>query len=136
MIGSRGEDKMHKQIGRNRQAGMTGIGWLIVLFLIGFFAMLTFRLAPVYMENYSVKQILASLEQDPLIAKKSKREIQTLIRRKLKVNSVYDLDPKVFKITKRPGKITITADYEIRKPTIGNVELVVSFHEKAELTSR
>ncbi len=128
---------MHKRCGwKKRQAGMTGIGWLIVLFLIGFFAMLTFRLAPVYMENYTVKQILKSLEQDPLIAKKSKKEIETLISRKLRVNSVYDLDPKVFKINKRPEKITITADYEVRKPTIGNVELVVTFHEKAELAAR
>ncbi len=127
---------MHKQIGRKRQAGMTGIGWLIVLFLIGFFAMLTFRLAPVYMENYSVKKILKSLEQDPLVAKKSKREIHSLISRKLRVNGVYDLESKVFKITKTTGKIIITADYEVRKPTIGNVELLVTFHEKAELTAR
>ena len=77
---------------RNKQKGMTGTGWLVVLALIGFFSLLIIKLAPVYMEYYSVKTVLASLENEPLITQKSIADVKKLVHRRLKVNCVYDVD--------------------------------------------
>jgi len=118
-----------------RQRGMTGTGWLLVLFLIGFFSLLTLKLAPVYMENYTVKTVLASLEQEPLITKKSVTEIRKMIRRRMKVNGIYEFDKDAIKITRKGGVTTVEIDYEVQKNVAGNVDLLIFFSDSVELVS-
>jgi len=120
---------------QHRQRGMTGAGWLLVLFLIGFFSLLTLKLAPVYMENYTVKTVLASLEQEPLITKKSVTEIRKMIRRRMKVNGIYEFDKDAIKITRDGGVTTVEIDYEVQKNVAGNVDLLVFFSDSVELVS-
>ena len=47
-----------------RQRGMTGIGWLIVLGLIGFFALLTLKMVPSYLEYYKIVATLDSIAEE------------------------------------------------------------------------
>ena len=118
-----------------RQQGMTGLGWLVVLALIGFFSLLTIKIAPIYMEHYSVKTVLLSLEKEPLITKKSPGEVRKLIHRRLKVNGVYKMDPDAIKITKKSGVMNVDISYENREHMAGNVDVVVSFSQQVELVS-
>ena len=120
---------------QHRQRGMTGAGWLLVLFLIGFFSLLILKLAPVYMENYTVKTVLASLEQEPLITKKSVTEIRKMIRRRMKVNGIYEFDKDAIKITRDGGVTTVEIDYEVQKNVAGNVDLLIFFSDSVELVS-
>jgi len=119
----------------DRQRGMTGTGWLVVLALIGFFSMLIMKLAPVYMEHYSIKTVLASLENEPMITKKSVRDIKRLIKKRLTVNGVYEMDKDALKIKKQGGVMKIEITYEVRKHMMGNVDALVSFSDKLELVS-
>ena len=73
-----------------KQRGMTGLGWLTVLFLIGFFAFLGIKLAPIYLEHYSIKTVVKSLNDEPNITKTTPSEVRKLIMKRLKINSVYD----------------------------------------------
>lgn len=120
---------------KNRQNGMTGIGWLTVLFLIGFFAMLTFKLVPTYLENYSVKNVLESLESEPLITQKSKKEILMMLTSRLITNGVRDIKNDMITITKKPGLLNVKIDYSIRKPMVGNIDVIMTFDEEVELVS-
>jgi len=120
---------------QHRQRGMTGAGWLLVLFLIGFFSLLTIKLAPIYMENYTVKTVLASLEQEPLITKKSVGEIRKMIRRRMKVNGIYDFEKDAVKITRSGGVTKVEITYEVQKSVAGNVDLLVFFSDSVELVS-
>ncbi len=119
----------------DRQTGMTGTGWLVVLALIGFFAMLILKLAPVYMEHYSIKTVLASLKNEPMITKKAVRDVKRLIKKRLTVNGVYDLDKDALKIKKKGGVMTVEISYEVRKHMMGNVDALVSFADRVELVS-
>ena len=120
---------------RNRQKGMTGTGWLVVLALIGFFSLLTIKLVPVYLEHYSVKTVLASLENEPLITQKSVAEVKKMVHRRLKVNGVYDVDQKGLKVKRESGVLTVEMTYEVKKHMVGNVDVLVSFSDKVELVS-
>jgi len=119
----------------DRQRGMTGTGWLVVLALIGFFSMSIMKLAPVYMEHYSIKTVLASLGNEPMITKKSVRDIKRLIKKRLTVNGVYEMDKDALKIKKQGGVMKIEITYEVRKHMMGNVDALVSFSDKLELVS-
>jgi hypothetical protein len=120
---------------KSRQNGMTGLGWLTVLLLIGFFAMLTFKIAPSYLENYSVKTVLKSLEEEPLITQQSKKEIRSMISSRLITNGVRDIKHDMIKINKKPGLLNVTIDYFVRKPMVGNIDVVMTFKEEIELVS-
>jgi hypothetical protein len=118
-----------------RQNGMTGLGWLTVLALIGFFSLLTIKLVPIYLEHYSIKTILLSLKEEPLITKKSPQEIRTLLKRRLKVNGVYDLDKNAITIKKSTGVLKVDITYEIRKNMAGNIDVLVHFSDNVEMVS-
>jgi hypothetical protein len=120
---------------KSRQNGMTGLGWLTVLFLIGFFAMLTFKLAPTYLENYSVKTVLKSLEEEPLITQQSKKEIRNMISSRLITNGVRDVKNDMIEISKKPGVLNVTIDYFVRKSMVGNIDVIMTFKEEIELVS-
>ncbi len=43
---------------KTHQRGMTGIGWMIVLALIGFFVLLALRMVPAYLDYFKVVSTL------------------------------------------------------------------------------
>jgi len=117
-----------------KQQGMTGVGWLIVLALIGFFALLTLRLVPMYMEAYRAKAALESLKQEPLITEKSKSEIVKLLQKRFDVDYIEDLDPgKILTIEKERGVLKLEFKYEIRTHIMGNLDVVGSFDHKVDI---
>lgn len=118
-----------------RQNGMTGLGWLTILFLIGFFALLTFKLVPTYLENYSVKTVLKSFEEEPLITQKSKKDVIQMVMARLRTNGVRDIKRDAVKVLKKPGLLNINIEYFVRKPMVGNIDVIMSFNEEVELVS-
>jgi hypothetical protein len=118
-----------------KQRGMTGLGWLTVLFLIGFFAFLAIKLIPIYLEHYSIKTVIESLNEEPMITKKSPAEVRKMVVKKLKINSVYDFKKEYLKIKKAGGVMTVSVVYDVREPMIGNVDILVAFEEKIEFVS-
>ena len=119
----------------HRQRGVTAIGWLVILILIAFFSLLTIKLAPIYMENFTVKTVLASLKEEPLITRKSKGEILKMVRRRLKVNGIYDMHKDSLKISKEGGVTRVEITYDVRRNMAGNLDIIVSFSDSVELIS-
>lgn len=120
---------------RYRQQGMTGTGWLVVLALIGFFSLLGMKLVPIYLEHYSVRTVLESLESEPLITQKSVGEIKKMVKRRLKVNGVYDVGEKGLKVKRVSGVTKVEMTYTVREHMMANVDILVSFSDQVELVS-
>jgi hypothetical protein len=119
----------------NRERGMTAIGWLIVLLLIAFFALLGMKIGPIYLENYTIKTVVASLKQEPLITQKSASQVKSMVMRRLDINGVYDIKSDHVSVKKTPGVLTVEIRYKVQKPLIGNLDVVATFAEKVELVS-
>ena len=118
-----------------KQRGMTGLGWLTVLLLIGFFTLLTFKLAPIYLEHHTVYSVLHSLEEEPLITRKSAREVAEMIKTRLHTNGSRRLKPDELKVEKSPGILKVTIAYNVEKNMIGNIDVLVKFDDSIELVS-
>ena len=56
-------------IARRRESGMSLLGTLCVLFMLGFFVMCLIRMAPPYFEYLTVKNIISkvAVETDPAV---------------------------------------------------------------------
>ena len=119
-----------------KQQGMTGFGWLTILGLIIFFALLAMKIAPVYLENRSVQASLDSFKQMAFVTKKSTREIRELIKRKFNINYIDSVkwnDKEQVKIIKKGGIIEIFVNYEVRKNFAGNLFILMIFENKVKL---
>lgn len=120
---------------RHHQKGMTAIGWLLVLALIAFFTLITLRLVPLYLEFGKVASVMESLQNDPGVTNMSRTEIVTLVTRRFDVNDVRNVNPKIIKVSKDKGILTVSIDYERREHLVANVDVVATFDKKVEVVA-
>lgn len=118
---------------KKNQSGLTFISWLIILAIGGFFVLLTLKLVPIYLENQSVKSVVQSLNQDPLVRKQSAQGVRKIIQKRLKINSVYDFPKEYIKIKKSKNKLIVDITYDRIEPIVANVSVMVSFSEKLDI---
>jgi hypothetical protein len=111
-----------------RQNGMTAIGWLIVLGLIGFFVLLTLRMLPSYLEYYKIVSTLDSLQHETGLD--SPAAIRRLIDRRFNISYVEVIQPKDVEIKPIGANFRVIADYESRKHIFANVDVIMSFYKE------
>lgn len=121
--------------GLTRQRGMTLTGWMTVIALILFFALLGIKIVPVYLENLTVKDVVESLKEEPLITKRSASEVKSMIMKRLDINGVYDLKSDQVTVKKSPGIMKVDITYQVQKKMVGNIDILVSFSDQIELIS-
>ena len=120
----------------HRQRGMTPIGWVLVFLLIAFFALIALKLVPIYLKSFSVGSVISDLKDEPGISTMTSRQIISLVEKRLDVNMVTDVDANDIYVEKVGNTMTISADYEVRKSILGNVDIVVSFNKSVEVPAR
>lgn len=123
-----------------RQQGMTMIGWVIVLLLIAFFTTIALKVLPIYMENYQIKSILKSFENEAGLSQMSKQDIikklgakfytSYIDSRVLSFNAEADKDKLI--IEKQDKHLMIQIKYEIREHLFFNIDVLVAFDNKYE----
>ena len=121
---------------RRKQGGMTLIGFIIVLALVGFFAYIAMKLVPMYSEYYAVKQALKGLKAEPGIANKDPAKIQDLFFRRLYISYAENVKPAHVKIERVGNGWKMSVNYEVRKPLIYNLDVVGKFSATEDLTNR
>jgi len=115
---------------QKNQKGLTFISWLIILAIGGFFVMLGLKLTPIYLENQSVKSVVKSLDNDPMIRKTDTRGIRKIIKKRMKINSIYDFPQDAIKIKKTKSRLNIDITYNREEKIVANVYVLVKFSEK------
>lgn len=110
-----------------KQQGITLIGFGIVLVLVVFFAYVAMRLVPVYLEYHAVVGAMDTVQADPLAATYTPAKIRERIMRSLYVSYASDNIQKHHITVKRQQGVQVRVAYEVRKPMIGNVDVIVSF---------
>ncbi|MES9811489.1 MAG: DUF4845 domain-containing protein [Candidatus Thiodiazotropha sp.] len=118
-----------------KQKGLTFISWLVILVVAGFLVYVGIKITPVYIDHYAVKAALASVKNEPLSARKSKREIRNMILKRLDINSIRHINKDHINIKRSGNTTTINVTYEERRPIVYNISLLMTFDETAELTA-
>ena len=116
-----------------RQSGLTAVSIVALLAIGAFFVMLALRLAPIYLENYKVASHLEKLAKDPETKNMSENEIITKLFKRFDIDDIEHVSEEDVTMEQVDSNLVIYIDYEVRTPTIGNIDLVASFSEKAEI---
>ena len=114
---------------RKNQLGMSALGILGILLMVGFFVMCAIRMVPPFLEYLSVKDIIARMvmEYDP--AEESVSDARRKIANVFNTNQIYLLDPKDVEVYSRLGKTYIDANYEVRLPIVWRIDAVMKFDD-------
>jgi hypothetical protein len=116
---------------RNKQIGAGLVGWLIVLSLIGLVALVTIRLAPVYMESFTVSSVLKGLAGDNSLKGTDRAQVLQALTKRLEVNNVGSIKRENVKLETVSGGLQVTVAYEKRFPILGNLDGIADFREQA-----
>jgi len=119
----------------SKQQGLTFIGLIFILALIGMIVLSALKVFPVYMEHFSVQTSVETLADNPEIKNMSVRKIRTLLNKKFNMNAVTSVNAGDAKIRKSGREIVFSLDYEVRKEYIGNVDIVLSFSDEFKIGS-
>ena len=117
------------------QEGMTLIGWIFTLVLVGAVALLVLKVVPVYLESFKVEQALHSVAGEPGIGQATKREIYKRFVKRMDVEDVERFDQrnvhKYLEVQKKGNTVILTIEYQTITPIIHNISLLVDFKHQA-----
>ena len=121
---------------KRNQGGMTLLGFLMVLVVVGFAAFLAMRLFPMYQEYYAVKSSLKGLATEPGVSDMDPAKIQDLFFRRLYINYSQNVKPANVKIERMDGGWKMSVNYEVRRELVGTLDVVGKFDTSQALTLR
>ncbi|SDT93517.1 DUF4845 domain-containing protein [Halopseudomonas salegens] len=116
---------------RQSQKGMSFFGWLAIISLIIFALVIVMKLAPIYMDHFSLRNIITSVNDDPTLEINSLRDMHRHVERGMQINSIRDIDASeaIEITTSGTNTYTVVLKYEVRSPLLQTVDLLVHFDE-------
>ncbi len=117
---------------KKNQRGITLMGFMMVLSVLGFFIFLGLRLFPAYSEFNSVKSDMEGLKAQPNAASLSPARVLDFLYRRFDISYVSTVKPEHIFFDKKNG-YNVTIRYEYRKPLMGNLDYVAKFEHTVNL---
>ena len=121
---------------KRKQSGLSLVGFLVVLAVVGFAADVGMKLFPMYQEYYSVQSAMKGLANEPGVADMDPAKVQDLFFRRLYINYSENVKPQNVKFERTEGGWKMRVNYEVRRPLVGNLDVVGRFDSTQELTRR
>jgi hypothetical protein len=117
---------------RNQQ-GLSIIGFMLVLALVIFTTYLGMRIGPIYLEYYSVISAMDGVAAERGSANYTPFDLRRKVLDRLYLSySAGSIHDKNIKIVRRNG-VQLRIVYEVRKPVLGNLDVVASFDRMVQL---
>jgi hypothetical protein len=118
---------------RQKQQGMTAIGFLIIAVFVGLVGYGAIRLIPVYMTQMKIRQLMSDLKteyegNDPTVTR-----LQSAIGKRLDVDAVEFPKRQDFVIAKTDDGFRVSVEYEDSVPYIANLSLLATFDNSVEI---
>ncbi|MBK8132861.1 MAG: DUF4845 domain-containing protein [Gammaproteobacteria bacterium] len=114
-------------MGRSVERGISLLGVLFVLLLVGFALTVLFRVGPLYLDDYTVRKSFEALG-DGDTRNLSDQAIREKLYKNFVVNNVDSIDLKQIRIDRNPARILVSFYYERRVQFLGNLDVVAKFN--------
>lgn len=112
---------------RRQQLGMSSLGILLFVAIFGSIIKVAAVVAGPYYDNYAMNKVIASLFRDGRA--NSVEDFKRGLSDRFTINNIRDKTPEDFKYSFENKKLTVEVDYEVRKPFIGNLDVVMHFKQ-------
>ena len=109
-----------------KQQGISLKGTVITLAVLGFLGVMAAKLLPYYVEYFSVKKMLRSMEESGDL-KGSVRDIRNAFDKRNAIEDVKSVKLDDLEITKEGGETVVTAAWSVRVPLVHNISACIDF---------
>jgi len=117
---------MHK-----RQAGITFIGWLVLLVPVAIVVYAAIRLLPVYMNHFKVARVVEqAADESRGETSINAAEVRRAIERRLDIEGVEFPTLDEIKVARDGDQWAIEVDYERIAPLFADINLLVVFNKR------
>ena len=117
-----------------KQSGMTLIGFIIVLGFVLFLSFIGMKIAPIYLEYYSVVSAMNGLAKERGSARLTPYDIKAKVLNQLYMSySADNVKEKNIKLVRKNG-VYLRIAYDVRKPVIGNLDVIATFDKSVRLS--
>ena len=106
-----------------KQRGISLVGLIVILAVLGVVGILAAKIAPAYMENASIKKAI----EDAKATGGSVAEMQRTFNKAAEVQDITSIKSSDLIISKETGDTEISYAYEKVIPLVGNASLVLAF---------
>ena len=116
---------------KNRQRGISFLGLITLVGILGFAAVIGLKLIPIYMESWKIDGIMDAVISDPDVNTQTRQEVIDSLLKRLDIDAVEAVNYGNWRdsltVTKRKNNTTIEVFYRVETPLIGNLTLVAEF---------
>ena len=109
-----------------KQQGISLKGTVITLAVLGFLGVMAAKLLPYYVEYFSVKKMLRSMEESGDL-KGTVRDIRNAFDKRNAIEDVKSVKLDDLEITKEGGETVVTAAWSVRVPLVHNISACIDF---------
>ena len=121
---------------KHKQGGMTLLSFVMVLAVVGFALYIAMKLFPMYQEYYGMKSSMKSMaaelsaggEVDP-------GKATEMFFKRMDMNYSESIKRDNIKFDRIDGGWRMNVKYEVRRPLVGNLDIVGNFEHSQDLTS-
>ncbi|MCC7549438.1 MAG: DUF4845 domain-containing protein [Burkholderiales bacterium] len=108
-----------------KQQGLTITGFLIVSAVLVFVAIMGFRLAPSYIEYFTIKRVVNDIAMESRGG--SVRDVISAFNKRAQIDDIRSLRGNDLEVTKTGEGFEIRAEYSVLVPLFANVSAQIDF---------
>ena len=120
----------------SKPRGMTLMSFVIVLVVVGFFALIIMKLFPMYSEYYNLKGVMEEYAAQPNSAAIPTAQMHNELNRRFGIAYIDSVQKEHIKVVREGGVSKLNIAYEVRVPLFANLDVVGKFDNTVPLSGR
>ncbi|HSN21087.1 MAG TPA: DUF4845 domain-containing protein [Usitatibacter sp.] len=113
-----------------QQRGLSLIGMIVTLAVLGFVGLLAAKLLPSYVEYWGVRKMFAAMEKNGEI-NGTPVQIRHAYDMRNAIEDVRSVSGKDLEISKEGGDTVVSADWSVKVPLVSNISACIDFSASA-----
>ena len=109
-----------------KQSGVSLVGLIVTLCVLGFIAVMAAKLMPAYIEYFAVKKIFSSMEQAGDL-KGTVRDIRKSYETRNAIEDVKSVKGEDLEVTKEGGETVVSVAWSVKVPMGNNISACIDF---------
>ncbi len=114
------------------QSGLSMVGFIGLAMIVGFGVLLGMKLVPVYVEYFSVRNILTNIVNDRELQGAQIKELRNSFIRRAQIADVTNVKGSDLDISRDGGVLTLSTSYSVKVPVADHLNLCMDFHVAAQ----
>jgi len=116
---------------KQRQRGATMWTTLSIVLMIGFIAMIAFKLAPVYLDHRIIRASMQEVANQHDFGQKTQMEVLNSVQKRLDIEGISIFTRENFSVVReKSGAKYIQIKYSQKVPMMGNVSALIEFEDQ------